>query len=626
MSNKYCILNMHHFIIYLICIGIIVSVASCSGSGDGNSTPNISGLYCSPSSILVGSGEGLEKVNFSFNFSDTDGNISTLTINVFDSSHNVLFSNTDFIEGISGVKSGSIRGGIYAETSVQGEYTFELNITDKANSKSNILTAKINIYSGTAPTISNLSHFHPVAENLVLTLATSASDDDGNIKSISAAIYDSDNNQLDIETKIIEDKSGWTNFYIREDLDFGVIPVGEYTLKAYVTDGAGLTSNVLTDKIIIHSGTAPAISNLTYSFTDGEASSILVSIEALDDDKNISTITAAIYDSEYNQIDIINKPTDIKYGIVSTKITGEFDFNIPFTEEYILEVYVTDAFKLKSNTITSAVLPIIYVGQAIDAFVIDNESNKLYAIDSIDKKLIIFDLATNNMEDLYDLPYEPSRLCIDTSRDRLFITNIQNAFISEFRLADMTKVADIPWSADDWGSDYTHFHIQCDADYIYVTDANWAPNLIKIDRTFPYNETVISTIEGVGDFFLSSDGGIYIWYQYGWSAGYAGSRIERYDNEGSEYALIDATILGYPILMRDPLDSPIFFDATRKMVVNKRIIFNSENLEETIYDFGEDVVFYAADFTNGYIATKDKIYDLDTYEPIVINLAFKYVH
>jgi hypothetical protein len=277
--------------------------------------------------------------------------------------------------------------------------------------------------------------------------------------------------------------------------------------------------------------------------------------------------------------------------------------------------YSYDTDPSDSDSFPLEIFPHISLGHAIHAYEIDYNSNKLYAVDKTNKTLSIINLTTNEVESSHALLYVPSRLCIDASSDRLYLTNINSSFISEFKLSDMTKVADIPWTNSDWGSDIAHFHIKCDADFLYVTDANWAPSLHKISRTTPYTETVLP-VDSVGDFYLAKDGGIYTWFQYGWSAGMANSSIRRYDNATGGYALIDETTVGYPMYQRDPLDSPIFIDETRNLAINKHFIFNSLNLKQTVYSFDADALFYAADLNKGYIATKDSVYSLDTYSPV----------
>jgi uncharacterized delta-60 repeat protein len=143
--------NMIYMIFRYLCIscviafGIISIVASGGGGGDdggggGRSAPEISNFSFSPSSTTQGSGGGTISVSGILDFVDNDGNVSTLTLSIFDSNDNKLDSNTNTIQGISGLTSGSILGSFDVNTSVMGDYTFEIYVTDTTNLSSNILS------------------------------------------------------------------------------------------------------------------------------------------------------------------------------------------------------------------------------------------------------------------------------------------------------------------------------------------------------------------------------------------------------------------------------------------------------------------------------------------------------
>lgn len=92
---------------WVIVFGIISIIGSGGGGGDGGggggSAPDISNLSFSPTSTTVGSGGGLIPVSGTLDFVDSDGNVSTLTLTIFDSDDNQFESITDPIQGISGL-------------------------------------------------------------------------------------------------------------------------------------------------------------------------------------------------------------------------------------------------------------------------------------------------------------------------------------------------------------------------------------------------------------------------------------------------------------------------------------------------------------------------------------------
>jgi chitinase len=141
----------------------IIALGGCGGddsSGNNNGTnqtssaPVISDLILSPTSAIMGSGGGQVSVTHSFYFVDNDSNVSTVTLSIFDSNNNLLFTNTNPIEGISGENSGTIQGGISADTSIAGEFTFEFYLTDETNLQSNVIEGSFIVTidnSNTAP-------------------------------------------------------------------------------------------------------------------------------------------------------------------------------------------------------------------------------------------------------------------------------------------------------------------------------------------------------------------------------------------------------------------------------------------------------------------------------------------
>ena len=255
----------------------------------------------------------------------------------------------------------------------------------------------------------------------------------------------------------------------------------------------------------------------------------------------------------------------------------------------------------------------IEIGTGISYFDIDKTTNKLYALDDTNKSLIIVDLTSDTVEATHSLTRKPSRFCIDKASDRIYITTLNSSFIEEYQLSNFTQITSIPWSASSAGYDEEHYEIKCTADKLYVADAEWSPQLYSIDRVAPYLETKLTDIESVGGLEVTNNGDIYTWFQYGWGAGLSSSKIQRIQ-DGS---VIDTSTKTYPDHNRDPLDAPILLDETSNIVINKRYVFNSLNLEQVIYDLGEDEVVYGADFNKKRIATLNEIYSLESYNSLI---------
>lgn len=133
----------------IILFGLGTIVASGGGDGDNNggggSAPIISNLEYYPTSYNVDSGNGTGIITGSVEFIDDDGDVASMTITTFDSSDNQVSSSTTPITGISGMKSGTIGGEIIINTTIPGDYTFDVYINDEVDHKSNVLTGVLDI-------------------------------------------------------------------------------------------------------------------------------------------------------------------------------------------------------------------------------------------------------------------------------------------------------------------------------------------------------------------------------------------------------------------------------------------------------------------------------------------------
>jgi hypothetical protein len=74
-------------------------------------------------------------------------------------------------------------------------------------------------------------------------------------------------------------------------------------------------------------------------------------------------------------------------------------------------------------------------------------------------------------------------------------------------------------------------------------------------------------VASVGGLVLAADNAsFYVWEQYGWSAGYAGSSVRRFSS--TSFNLLDQTTVGYQQnFLRNPLDAPVLLDTVRELIV-----------------------------------------------------------
>jgi hypothetical protein len=125
---------------------VMFCLSSCGGGSDGNTTqtpPAISNLQYTPASLIVNT---QTNVNWQFDFSDIDGDISTGTYTVFNPSGVQVTTKTISLTIPTGTKMGTQLGTTSNITFLSvGTYTVNMFVTDSVGASSNVLTASFTI-------------------------------------------------------------------------------------------------------------------------------------------------------------------------------------------------------------------------------------------------------------------------------------------------------------------------------------------------------------------------------------------------------------------------------------------------------------------------------------------------
>ena len=265
----------------------------------------------------------------------------------------------------------------------------------------------------------------------------------------------------------------------------------------------------------------------------------------------------------------------------------------------------------------------INVTMAIDSFKYNKSNNKIYALNKVNKKLIVIDANTKKIEKSLGLKYKPSDLCVSSDNKLLYIVNEGSNNILEISLSDYSVKREFLWDAKTYGREPFHYHIEYYKNKLYIVDAKWAPSLWVLDlnsmkvtdfgQNTNSNRLATDKIDNVGDLIIDEENGnLYFWQQYGWDAGYAGSNILRYEIGDSDVAQIDNAGLSYPNFGRDPLDTPIMLVKQKNWLICKNVVLNMKNLKQKHYTFDEDL--YAVDSKGKYAVSKTSIYDMDNFD------------
>ncbi|MGD8581523.1 MAG: hypothetical protein PVF06_02715, partial [Gammaproteobacteria bacterium] len=127
----------------LIITGMLVlAIARCSGGGSDNNVgtaPSISNFSFSPTAVYVNEGGGQTSIIGNFDFYDADGNLKSAVLTVLNSGGSTVITETIDISNVSGLTTGTIQGSVTVSTTVSGDYTVQIYVTDTAGLRSNTL-------------------------------------------------------------------------------------------------------------------------------------------------------------------------------------------------------------------------------------------------------------------------------------------------------------------------------------------------------------------------------------------------------------------------------------------------------------------------------------------------------
>lgn len=132
----------------LLLISLISLLSSCGGGGgggdgSGGTAPMISDLQYSPQEEYTSTTTTMFDGQISF--SDPDGDLSSATLTIKDSSGATVSTTTTPIQGAAGLTSGTIAGSVTASLLVADNYTLQVYITDVEGLRSNVLSGPVRI-------------------------------------------------------------------------------------------------------------------------------------------------------------------------------------------------------------------------------------------------------------------------------------------------------------------------------------------------------------------------------------------------------------------------------------------------------------------------------------------------
>jgi len=143
-------------LLFPILLLIFFSMYACGGGGGGGSSaapdqdtttgiPSISNIQYSPRTATQNQGGGVVTVTGTIDFVDREGDLATLTINVYNAQGVLVATGTPSLQNVSGRTSGIIQIQQDVNTANIVDYTVDIYVTDTDGNISNKLTATFSV-------------------------------------------------------------------------------------------------------------------------------------------------------------------------------------------------------------------------------------------------------------------------------------------------------------------------------------------------------------------------------------------------------------------------------------------------------------------------------------------------
>jgi alpha-tubulin suppressor-like RCC1 family protein len=150
------LVKLSAWLVALVLVGLLLNSCGSSGGGSGSSgsVPMASQLMVDPILAIQGEGNGQIQVNITFSISDDGGDVSTVSIGLYDPQGSQLMLSSEPLQDASGITSGIISGTLFMDTTIApGTYSIHIYVTDADGSKSNELTQDFTVLAPLPPMV-----------------------------------------------------------------------------------------------------------------------------------------------------------------------------------------------------------------------------------------------------------------------------------------------------------------------------------------------------------------------------------------------------------------------------------------------------------------------------------------
>jgi Regulator of Chromosome Condensation (RCC1) repeat protein/Ig-like domain-containing protein/immunoglobulin I-set domain protein len=199
----------------------------------------------------------------------------------------------------------------------------------------------------------------------------------------------------------------------------------------------------------------------------------------------------------------------------------------------------------------------------------------------------------------------PTDMAMTPAGDALYVINAGSRTITKVDLNSFSVVGDKSISTPSTYNPQNPLYVVASpSGTVYYTDGAWGPEIYSFDFNAGTNDLILNTggnqATGAGGMVLNSTGDImYIWQQYGWSAGIVSSSIAALAVTNSLTAIATG-----PSQSRDPLNTPIFLDAAGRWVFNKLQKVSATNVTVLLTQFTDNIYGISLDGTVAFGPTQ----------------------
>lgn len=215
----------------------------------------------------------------------------------------------------------------------------------------------------------------------------------------------------------------------------------------------------------------------------------------------------------------------------------------------------------------------------------------------------------------------PTDMAVTPTGDAVFVINAGSRTISKVDLTTFSVVSEKAISTPSTYSLSNPLYVVAgQSNTLYYTDGAWGPEIYLFDYNAGTAALVLNTggnqSAGAGGMVLKRSGNtMFIWQQYGWSAGSANSAIASLAVGNNS---LTTTATG-PNQGRDPLNTPIFMDAAERWVFNKLQKVSATNVTVLLAQFTDNI--YAVSLDGSVAFGPNEVFNAQT-GILITNLPF----